>query len=318
MDRPVVGVIGRTVDKLDRIRPALEAHFDTNMPPLRIEENGSDRDEILGEASVLLSSGIKEADLPLASELSWVQALSAGVDSYPLEALKEYEVLLTNVSGVHAEPIAQQVLGYMLVFERRIHDGMAQQRNGEWESYQGGELGDHTLGILGVGAIGTRVAELGSALGMSVAGVKRDPNDAPAVLDECYGPNDLDELLSQSTYLVIACPLTNETRGMIGAEELKALPSESVLVNIARGAVVDEAALIDALQGNVIRGAALDVFEEEPLPSDSPLRTMDNVIMTPHMAGSTPHYYDRAIRIFAENYRSFAAGELDKMCNRII
>ncbi len=279
---------------------------------------GDETDELLPEADGMVTAGLSEEMLDAAENLQWVQVLSAGVDHYDVDALRARDVVLTNASGVHAEPIAEQVLWYLLTFERRLHVGVRQQERGVWERFEGGELRGKTLGIVGVGAIGTRVAEVGAGLGMRVVGTKRDVTDAPAVLDDVYPADEYAEVLRQADYVVLACPLTDETRGLVGSEEFRLMPSDAVLVNIARGDVVDEAALIRALQYRQIRGAGLDVFSTEPLPAESPLWDLSNAVLTPHMAGSTPHKTERWREIIVENYDALAAGDRDEMVNRIV
>ncbi|MCT9097609.1 D-2-hydroxyacid dehydrogenase [Haloarchaeobius sp. HME9146] len=252
-----------------------------------------------------------------ATNLRWIHCLSSGVDHYDLDALAEEGVMLTNSSGIHAEPIAEQVLWYLLTFERKMHVGQRQQAEGHWERFEGGEIHGKTLGIVGVGAIGGRAAELASALGMDVLGLKRDTSEVPDGVDELFAPDGLHDLLPRVDYLLLACPLTDETAGLIGREELTLLGSDAVLVNIARGEVVDQDALVRALTYHTIGGAALDVFEEEPLPEDSPLWDLSNVVITPHMAGSNPNKLDRWTEILAENYRKLAAGETD-LRNRLV
>ncbi|ELZ41538.1 phosphoglycerate dehydrogenase [Halorubrum californiense DSM 19288] len=273
----------------------------------------------VGDVDIVLTIRSVSEELPDGTAPNWIQTLNSGVDSYDLETLAEREVAVTNAAGVAAEPIAEQVLGYLLVFERRIHKGIRrQERDGVWRRYSAGELSGKTLGIVGVGAIGTRVAELASAFDMEVIGTKRTPETAPDVVDEAYPPDRLTELLARSDYLVLACPLVEATRGLIGAEEFMSMRSDAVLANVARGEVVEEAALETALQQNRIRGAALDVFEEEPLPPESPLWDLPNAVITPHMAGSTPKYADRVGSLFEENYRRYAAGDLEALRNRIV
>ena len=318
MNTHVVGILDSVSSHSDAIRKRLEEVLSDVALDIRVEGDDGNRKEILEVADIILTFHLDSADLEDASSLRWVQILSAGYDSKPLDALAEAEIILTNASGVHAEQISQQVLGYLLVFARNIHEGIRQQHAGEWESYHGGELGDHSLGIIGVGAIGTRIGEYAATFGMDVIGCKRTPSTAPEFLEKCVTPNNLDELLRECTYVVIACPLTDETRQMVGEHEFDIMREETVVVNIARGQIIDESALIGALETNSIRGAALDVFETEPLPPDSPLREMHNVIMTPHMAGSSPHYYVRAADIFAENMRAFASGDFDLMPTRIM
>lgn len=285
---------------------------------LRVARTPPESVAVVGEAEVVVSAGITSALLDGAERLRWVQALSAGVDAYPLDRLRSMGVVLTNAAGIHAEPIAQQVLGYVLVFERRIHRGMRQQANRIWERYEGDELGGKTLGIVGVGAIGSKVAEYAGAFGMTVIGTKRDTSTVPDAVDEILPPEELFEVLSRSDYVVVACPLTDETRGLLGAAELGAMKSSAVLVNVARGPVVEEAALIEALQQHVLRGAALDVHETEPYPADSPLWDLSNVVMTPHMAGSSPRKWERIADVFAANYRAYLANDADEFVNRII
>jgi phosphoglycerate dehydrogenase-like enzyme len=301
----------RTAELRDGIENRLDdvAFVSTDTP--------DETEERLPEADAVVTFGLSAEELDAAENLRWVQALSAGVDSYPLDALREAGVALTNASGVHAEPIAEQVLAYMLMFERGIHTAAKNQARNVWERQaSAGELRGKTVGVIGVGAIGGRVAELGSALGMEVLGTKRDTTETPDGVDELFAADEYHEVLRRADYVVLACPLTDETRHMIGSDEFRLMSADSVLVNIARGAVVDEAAMERVLQGHGIRGAALDVFEEEPLPADSPLWDLSNVVVTPHTAGRTPYYIDRCADIVAENYERFVAGE--ELTNRIL
>lgn len=283
---------------------------------LVVAEDVSDTHDHLPSAEVLVTQRFDDEFLDAADSLEWIQGLSAGYDMYPLDRLVERDIALTNASGVHAEPIGEQILGYLLVFERNIHRGIHQQRDGEWASYFGGELADRTVGIVGLGAIGSRAAELCSAVGAEVLGTKRDPSTAPPAADEVFDPDGLDELLARSDYLVLACPLTEETRGLLGADEFDALAQSSVVVNVGRGELLDESALVEALDADELRGAALDVFEEEPLPEDSPLWDRRDAVMTPHMGGSTPHYWERCADIFVDNYGRYVAGE--DLVNRVV
>lgn len=285
---------------------------------LTVARTPPESEQAIEDAEVVLTLRLPENLLDAADRLEWVQALSAGVDHYDLDRLRAAGIALTNASGVHAEPIAEQVLGYLLAFERGILQGIRQQERGVWERYTGGELQGKTLGVVGLGAIGTRVAELGDAFGMTTVGTKRDPSTAPEVVEEAFGPDEHWEVLTRSDYVVLACPLTDETRELIGSDELRAMGDDAVLVNIARGAVVDEEALTRALQQDLIGGAALDVFEEEPLPKESVLWDLSNVLVTPHMGGSTPHYWERCAALFARNYSRFVDGELEALENRVV
>jgi len=290
---------------------ALAAEIEERVPeadPLVAESEAETHDH-LPNAEVLVTQRFDEAFLDSADRLEWIQGLSAGYGMYPLDRLEAMGVRLTNASGVHAEPIAEQILGYLLVFERNIHTGIHQQRDGVWQQYFGGELPDRTVGIVGLGAIGSRAAELCAGLGMEVLGTKRDLSTAPDAADEVFPPAALDQLFERSDYVVVACPLTEATEGLLDREAFERMPDSGVLVNVARGEIIVESALVDALGADDLRGAALDVFAEEPLPDDSPLWDRRDVVLTPHMAGATPHYWERCADLFAENYDRFAAGE---------
>ncbi|MEF8908011.1 MAG: D-2-hydroxyacid dehydrogenase [Haloarculaceae archaeon] len=320
MTDPTV-LVSHTVDAgywsdVEDFRAAVEARVPE--VDLRVARTPPETRELVVEADALLATYVSTDLLEDAPDLRWIQALSSGVDFLDLEAIADNGVALTNAAGVHAEPIAEQVLGYLLTFERGIHTGIQQQQEGVWQRYSGGEIRGKTLGIVGLGAIGSRAAEYAQAFGMTVVGTKRDPDAAPEAVDEGYAPEGLFEVLGRSDYVLLSCPLTPETRGLVGRAELGAMKGDAVLVNVARGEVVDEEALIYALQQGGIRGAALDVFEEEPLPPESPLWDLPNVVVTPHMAGSTPHKFERIAEVFAANYEAFADGRLDELTNRVV
>jgi len=285
---------------------------------LAVARTPADSAAAITDADILLSSFAEPSLLDRAASLGWIQALSAGVDTLDLDDVRDRDLVLTSAAGAHAQPIAEQVLGYMLTFERRLDDAIEMRQSGSWERFTGGELRGKTLGIVGLGAIGRRTATFADAIGMTVVGTKRDTDVEIDGVARIHPPDDLDAVLVESDYLLVACPLTDETRGLIGRTELGVLPEDAVLINVARGAVVDEAALTTALQQRVIRGAALDVFDEEPLPAGSPLWDLSNVILTPHNAGASPHLTDRTAEIFAENYDAFVAGEFDGMRNRVL
>lgn len=284
---------------------------------IRIAETESETLSTLEEAAILITFGFEEEWYDHLDSLDWVQALTAGVDHYDLNRLKAHDVVLTNASGVHAEPIAQQVLGYMLMFERKLHRAIRQQAHNEWDRFSGDELGDKTLGIIGTGAIGSEVARVCSPFEMEIFGTKRDTSDSVPHVDRLLPPEQTNEVIEGVDYLILACPLTEETRALMDENAFETMSTDAVLINIARGEVVDEAALIRALETNQLAGAALDVFEEEPLPEDSPLWDFENVIITPHMAGSTPHYWERTSELFADSYPAFKAGRPETMENRI-
>jgi phosphoglycerate dehydrogenase-like enzyme len=222
------------------------------------------------------------------------------------------DFVLTNASGVHAIQISEQILSYLLAFARRLPQAMRAQRRRAWQSPARSEvfeLAGKTMLLIGVGAIGERTAAVASALGMRVLGLRRDPSHPAPHVEAMYGPEQLLEVLPQADFVVLTAPLSHATRGMIGERELRAMKSTAYLVNIGRGGTIQEDMLIQALREGWIAGAGLDVFVQEPLPQDSPLWDLDNVIVTAHYAGLTPRYDERAIAIFLDNLRRYQAGE---------
>jgi phosphoglycerate dehydrogenase-like enzyme len=229
----------------------------------------------------------------------------------PLAALAARGIALTNSRGTHVVLLAEYALGALLMFARHFHVALRQQIvHGTWHRPPalGGQLAGKVAGIVGLGAIGGEVARRCAQVGMTVIGVKRRPRPVPHVA-EVFGPDGLRTVLARSDYVVVTLPLTVETRGFIGAAEIAAMHAGAVFVNIGRGGVVVESALADALERRAIRGAVLDVFEEEPLPADSPLWRLDNVLITPHTAGSAPYFAQLAVPMFCENLRRYLRGE---------
>lgn len=299
---------------------ALKSDIEARIPggEITVCESVGSFAEALKSADILITNRFPDRYHKYADGLSWIQTASAGLDMYDLDLLRESDAIVTNASGVHAEPIAEHVLAYMLVFERKVRTGLQYQNERQWTRYQPGELSDKTLCVIGLGTIGTRIAQLADSLGMEVVGSRSSLDRGHEIATEVRGPDDIDPLLSRSHYVVLACPLTTETEGLIGPTELVSMKQESVLINIARGKVVDEDALIEALQRGRIGGAALDVTEEEPLPEESRLWNHPNVLITPHISGLTPRYWERVADIFVENYELFANGDDDEMKNRVV
>ncbi|UOQ86856.1 D-2-hydroxyacid dehydrogenase [Gracilibacillus salinarum] len=262
----------------------------------------------LEEAEVVLHW--KRAIAPILLEknekLKWIQTFSAGVNSLPLDALQQRNVMLTSANGIHAYPISETIFALMLGLTRNIHAYVRQQQQKTW--HHAGlrlEIHEKTIGIIGVGAIGQETAKVAKAFGMKVLGMRHSGKPAEHI-DAMYTPDQLAELLPQCDYVVITLPLTDETTGMFGAEAFRQMKNSAFLINIGRGPIVKEEELIQALQHKEIAGAGLDVFATEPLPEDSPLWTMDNVIVTPHTAGSTEYYDQRVVRdVFIPNLRRY-------------
>jgi phosphoglycerate dehydrogenase-like enzyme len=268
------------------------------------------------DAEILCSDIIPANWRTLAPRLRWLQFPGAGVDSLATTGLLDAnsDVLVTTAAGVHAETISEYVFGSMLMFNRnwpqmvRLQDEHVWARSATWYHLGGRELAGQTLGIIGLGNIGRRIAQLGRAFGMRVLGTRRSihySGDQEPDVDQSFPPEQLHELLRLSDYVVISVPLTRETEKLIGEIELRIMRPNTYLVNIARGQVIDEQALISALREGWIAGAGLDVTEEEPLPSESPLYSMPNVILTPHISGNSAHYDTRLAALFADNLKRY-------------
>jgi len=272
---------------------------------------------LLGRAQVLFDFDRANArELPeLAPKLEWIQATSAGIG--PFVRRMGYPdrmpaVIFTTASGVHARPLAEFCFMVLFAFHKKLLLTLRDQRLHHWERFAGADLEGRTLVIVGMGRIGREVARLARALGMRVVGVKRTSAGVPPAelgLDELYGPERLHEALEQAENLVLCAPHTPETEGMIGAAELACLPEGAVVINIGRGALMDEDALIEALRSGRLLGAGLDVFREEPLPHGSPLWDMDHVIVSPHSASTVARENERIVELFRRNLRRYLDGQ---------
>ncbi|PHO06840.1 phosphoglycerate dehydrogenase [Thermoanaerobacterium thermosaccharolyticum] len=240
-----------------------------------------------------------------AENLKWIHLLSAGADAMPFDVLKERKIILTNSKGVHKYQISEQVLGYMLLFERGLNYFIRKQMNREWDkSVRVSELYGKTVCILGVGSIGEEISRIAREFGMTTIGVRKSGKISQFV-DEMYTNENMIFAVSKADYVICALPLTDDTYHLLGKDFFKNMKNDAVFINIGRGKVVDESSLIDALKNKTIRGAALDVFEEEPLSKESPLWDMENVIITPHTAGISPHYMERGIEIIKHNIKAY-------------
>jgi D-2-hydroxyacid dehydrogenase (NADP+) len=239
--------------------------------------------------------------------LGWVQLTSAGADRSSVQRLLRQGVRVTTTSGMHAGPIAEYVLCAMLTIVKRIPLLLNAQRRRAWARVIPDELAGKVVGVVGLGRIGSAVARLARGAGCHVLGIRRS-NRPSRHVDELLPLDRLRDLLRRADFVVLCVPLTDETRGMIRASELRQMPSGAVLINVARGPIVGERALVSALRSRRIAGAVLDVFDQEPLPSDHPLWALPNVFVTPHVSGGTPHYDERAVALFSENLRRYLDG----------
>ncbi len=321
-DQPINVVVAidyadEIIDRLRDVSPRLniERHF-PNVP-----------DRVWGTVEVACTLGL---DLPTpdkAPNLKWIQLNSAGMEHVKDAPLvTEGEVAVTSVSGIHATPMAEYTIGMMLAWEFKLPTMIRDQDAVRWRDqqhtfYAPRHLRGQTVGIVGYGSIGREIARLADAMGMRVLAIKRDakdPTDSGKVYrdkdtgdpegnipERLYPPEALATMARDCDYLVLLTPLTDATHHMVNKDIFNAMRDTAVLVNIARGKVVDEDALIDALTKKKIAGAILDVFETEPLPQHNPLWAMDNVIISPHVAGNSDRYHERAAAVFAENLQRY-------------
>ena len=275
-----------------------------------------------------LASRIGQADLLCVSmmwrnefiartpRLAFIQSISAGTDQYSRDALKAAGIRLASAQGVNADAVAQHAIGLILALARQLHLARDNQAKRHWRgmisdlSRREDELGGKTLLIVGLGHIGTRLAMLARAFGMRVIATKRDISTGAAAAHQVFPDDRLLAHLPEADVIVLTCPLTPQTEGLIDAQAFAAMKPSALLINVARGRVVDEAALVAALAGQRIAGAGIDCTVEEPLPASSPLWALDNALITPHTAGETRHYEDNVIDLLLDNLDRLWRGEM--------
>ena len=272
------------------------------------------RDEAMAREHIVDAEamyGILTPDLlKHATKLRWLQTPMAGLERYMFPELVNSDITMSNMAGIYSDQIADQAITYMLMFARGMHIYLRRQLDHHWE--EGVpiiHLADQTLGVVGLGGIGSEVARRGHALGMRVLAVEAKARPQPDYVDELWGAERLDDLLAQSDFVILCVPHTPETGKLFTLPRLQKMKPTAYLINISRGIVVDLADLTTALQTGVIAGAGLDVFEVEPLPADHPLWEMENVIITPHSAHTSPHVTPRRIGFVRDNLRRYLAGE---------
>jgi phosphoglycerate dehydrogenase-like enzyme len=282
--------------------------------------------EAVGDAEVYLGYGVPEDLLRAGPGLRWVHSGAAGVRYSLTPEMRRRDVVLTNSAGIHGPPVAETVLGYILYFARGLDHAVAMQRRRAWDLGELGssdspmrEIGRSTVGVVGLGGIGREVARRALALGARVVAVRRSsdpgwtgaPRDGPAGagVRTLGGEGGLRRLLEMSHYVVVCVPETTRTRALLGAEQLAWMREDGVLVNVSRGGIVVEDALLATLRAGRIRGAALDVFATEPLPPDHPLRDAPNLLITPHTSAYTHHFWEREAALIVENIQRYVAGE---------
>lgn len=303
---------------------ALRADLSRRFPDVRFgwPTTLEEAERLLPEAEVVFGWAVRPRNFSTAGRLRWVHVSAAGVGALLFPALVESQVVVTNGRGLHADAMAEHTLGVLFAFARKLHLARDAQRERRWTQAEQwtqdppfGMLAGSTLGVVGFGQVGRAIGEKARALGVRVIAVRRHPAPDPAPAHEQWGVEALPRLLGESDAVVLAAPLTADTQRLIGAAELERLRPHAVLVNLGRGALVDEAALIAALESRRLAGAALDVFEQEPLAPGSPLWSMPQVIVTPHTSGMGPRLWERAVDLFAENLGRYRRGEA--LLNRV-
>ena len=269
----------------------------------------------IGEADVLVASGLWRNTLPaLAPRLKFVQSLSAGTDQYDRAVFARHGIRLASAAGANAHAVAEHAVGLLLGVTRKLFMARDDQHDKHWSGMKGDfaqredELAGKTAIVVGTGRIGAKLIRLLKAFDMHVIGVRQNPASGAAGADEVHATSALPSLLPRADAVILVCPLTDATRGLIGAASLAAMKPSAILVNCARGPVVDEAALVAALRESHIRAAGLDVFATEPLPAESPLWTLPNSFITPHTGGETCAYENNVLDLMMENISRLQQG----------
>ncbi|MDV3426001.1 MAG: D-2-hydroxyacid dehydrogenase [Bacillota bacterium] len=270
-----------------------------------IAKDKEEMEKYIKECQVYISFAPKEKYIEMGKNLKWVAALSAGVDHIPLNLIKNRNIILTNGSGIHKTHMAEYTISMMTALSRNFSSIEKNNRKKIWDAdIIQDQIFGKTVGILGLGSIGSEIAKYSKLLGMRVIGVKRNISNMEYV-DKVYGQNEMEKVLSRSDFVVNVLPFTAETHKLIDYKYLSKMKNDSYYINIGRGKTTDEEDLIRALKEGKIKGAALDVFYNEPLPKDSPLWDMENVIITPHISGVSKVYMDKALNILLPNLVSY-------------
>jgi len=316
---PILSARVRSGD-LERIRAAAPGSRIVNLSVEGLADGPVDDVEVLLRGWLVAEAF--DRLLARAPHLTWVHSATSGVERALTPAARAREIVVTNARGVFSRPIAEHVLLMILAVSRHLPELLELQRERTWQPLEGRELRELTVGIVGYGSLGRSVASLASAFGARVIALRRHPDagGAPATeeddgfpfeprVDRVVGPDGLHELLAASDIVVLAAPLTLETEGMIDEAAVGAMKRDAWLINVARGRLIDDTALIRALRDNRIGGAALDTFRDEPLPQSSPYWELPNVILTPHTAWSSARVLDRSIDLFCDNLVRFSRGE---------
>ena len=296
----------------DKLDTADDTAAESAAIPTKVVTDESDLTDCEGLVTFAYDDAFLEAGL------RWIHSIQAGVDRFPFDALADRDIWLTNSTGIHGDAVGETVVGYMTAFARRLHRHRDRERDADWHYPawdQAFTLSGERLCVIGLGTLGRGIAARADMLGMDVVGVRRTPTPVDHV-ETVYTPGELHSAIDGARFVAVATPLTDATRGLIAADEVAAMADDAYLLNVSRGGVVDEDALLDALRADSLAGAALDVFETEPLPEESSFWDREDVIVTPHAAAATHEYADRVAALVVENSRRLAAGE--SLVNQVV
>jgi phosphoglycerate dehydrogenase-like enzyme len=278
--------------------------------------------ELAGDADVAFVIALSKEAVARATRLQWLHCSAHAVGHFPLAELAARGIVVTNSRGIQAIPIAEHVMACLLALARKLPETLRDQQERAWRpNVLVGEaspwlLAGRTIAVIGTGTIGGAIAARAKAFGMRVMGMRRNPaRGVPAGFDEIVGPADRNRLLAAADVVVLAAPLTTETHRLLDAAAIATMKSGAIVINVARGQLIDEGALADALEAGRLGGAVLDVFTTEPLPPDSPFWSLPNVIVTPHNSGFRTGHFDAVIDLFAENLTRFERGV--ELLNRV-
>jgi D-2-hydroxyacid dehydrogenase (NADP+) len=273
-------------------------------------DNTNEIQRQLVNTDILVVDNSNFPNIERAKKLKWIQVLSAGTNKIMEPKVVNSDILISNLAGLQDVSIAEHVLGFMLIFTRRFYDTFKKQQQKNWKISEGiSELRGKTVLIVGFGNIGREIGRITNCLGAEVIGVKKNVNNKPGFVDKIYSLSQIDKILPLADFVILSLPLTDETFHFFNMQKFKKMKKTAVIINIGRGPVINEKELVKTLNLKIIGGAALDVTEIEPLPKNSPLWKMDNVIITPHHSGPTEKFMNRAIDIFCANLKAYLKGK---------
>jgi phosphoglycerate dehydrogenase-like enzyme len=296
------------------IRERLQQHFpDHHFLQL---QNYDRVPQEIGDTDVFIGWSLRPEQFRTAEKLRWIHSPAAAVHQLMYPELVRSDVVVTNSTGIHGPVVAEHAIAVLLALAKRLPQAMQYQAKHEWSQAQlwheqprPREVAGSTVAVIGMGSIGREFAARAKALGMRILAIRENPTKGLDGADTVYGSEQIDEVLSQADYVLLCTPVTPATTGLMNAARLSKMKPDAYLINVARGPLIDELALLDALQKRRIAGASLDVFNEEPLPASSPFWLLDNILITPHTAAVTERLWERHYRLIADNMKRFLAGE---------